>query len=219
MGIFITFEGIEGCGKTTQLKKAECLLRGRSIPILKTEEPGGTPLGRAIRRILLNQSGHPPGAEAELLLFCAARAQHVAAVIRPAMKAGMVVLCDRFSDATVAYQGYGRGIPLETVRKINHFSDGGLTPDLTILLDVTVETGLARALGRIEATRSDLSREDRFEHEERGFHERVRAGYLAEARRNAERCRVIDGERDMEAVFADVRSALEKVLREAGHFL
>ncbi|MCX7634818.1 MAG: dTMP kinase [Syntrophales bacterium] len=218
MGIFITFEGIEGSGKTTQLQRAVRYLRERSLPVLATQEPGGTALGRAVRDLLLNRTSPPIDAAAELLLFCAARAQHVVEVIRPALAAGKIVLCDRFSDATVAYQAYGRGITIDIVREIDHFSTGGLKPHLTILFDVAVATGITRAINRI-AGRHVLSLEDRFEHEDRAFHERVRAGYWAEVQREPLRFCVIDAARNEDDVCADVRSALEKTLREAGYVL
>ena len=142
---FVTFEGGEGCGKTTQIGLAATWLAEQGVPSLTTAEPGGTPLGRKIREILLNRGPWSIGAEAELLLFAAARAQHVRETIQPALAEGKLVLCDRFADATLAYQGFGRGLDIGFIRELNDFSACSLTPDRTILLDVPVATGLTRA--------------------------------------------------------------------------
>jgi len=139
---FVTFEGIEGCGKTTQIRLAALWLKARGIPFLTTAEPGGTPLGRKIREILLNRGSFTIGAEAELLLFAAARAQHVREAILPALAEGWWVLCDRFADATLAYQGFGRGLDTAFIRTLNAFSALSLMPDMTLLFDTPVETGL-----------------------------------------------------------------------------
>ena len=149
MGYFITFEGIEGCGKTTQIRKIGEELKKRRIPFILTEEPGGSGLGKKIRNVLLNRSSVDISAEAELLLFMADRVQHVREVILPALAEDKIVLCDRFSDATVAYQGFGRGLDPDTIERLNRFACGPLNPDLTFLLDIPVEAGLARAMDRI----------------------------------------------------------------------
>jgi dTMP kinase len=200
---FITFEGIEGCGKTTQVRLAGDDLRKRRIPVLVTEEPGGAPLGKHIRKLLLNQGDCRIDAKAELLLFAAARAQHVQEVILPALVAGRVVLCDRFSDATLAYQGFGRGLNLEFINSINAFSAAGLVPDRTILFDLPVETGLRRAIDRIARIES-APREDRFEQEDTAFHQKIRDGYLALAKDEPERLRVIDASRDVQMIHQEV---------------
>ena len=205
MGVLVTFEGIEGCGKTTQMKMAGDYLKERQIRFIATEEPGGTPLGRKIREILLNKSSFEIGAEAEMLLFFAARAQHVRDVIFPALRDGFWVLCDRFSDATIAYQGFGRGIPAENViTQINHFSSAALKPDLTFLFDLPVETGLGRAMNRIAGIRG-LPAEDRFEHEDMDFHRRVKEGYLTLAKQEPARFRVIDAAGEISAIQEQVR--------------
>jgi dTMP kinase len=211
MKAFITFEGIEGCGKTTQVRIAGDDLRKRRIPVLVTEEPGGAPLGKHIRKLLLNQGDFRMDAKAELLLFSAARAQHVQEVILPALAADRVVLCDRFSDATLAYQGFGRGLDLEFIHGLNAFSAAGLKPDLTILFDLPVETGLARAISRISHIRGAL-REDRFEQEDRAFHEKIRDGYLLLAKDEPERFRVIDASRDMQAIHQEVCAIIGAVV-------
>lgn len=208
---FITFEGIEGCGKTTQIRLAEAWLKERGIPVLATAEPGGTPLGWKIREMLLNRGPCAVGPEAELLLFAAARAQHVRELILPALAAGQWVLCDRFSDATLAYQGFGRGLDQGFIGALNAFSAGTAIPEMTILFDLPVEAGLARAKKRTEGIRTEEA-EDRFEQEERSFHTRVRDGYLALASREPERFRIVDGAADVGAVRSAVRRRLEALL-------
>ena len=213
MGLFITFEGVEGCGKTTQLRMAGDYLAGHGLPVISTVEPGGTSLGRKIRDILLNRGPDPLCIEAELLLFCAARSQHVKEVIVPALGEGKIVLCDRFADATVAYQGYGRGLDIDWINAVTDFSAGHLKPDLTFLFDLAVEEGLLRAFDRI-ARRTDESPEDRFEREETAFHHQVREGYLDLARREPRRFRVIDASRTIPAIHGDVRRHLTALLEE-----
>jgi dTMP kinase len=208
---FITCEGIEGCGKTTQIRLAETWLREQGIPVFATAEPGGTPLGRMIREILLNRGSCAIGAEAELLLFAAARAQHVRETILPALEAGQWVLCDRFSDATAAYQGFGRGLDDGLIRTLNAFSALTVTPERTILFDLPVETGLVRAEKRAAGIRP-AEAEDRFEREERAFHGRVREGYLTLAAEEPERFRIVDGAADIEAVRRQVCRHLEALL-------
>jgi dTMP kinase len=200
---FVTFEGSEGCGKSTQIRLAAVWLGKRGIPVLTTAEPGGTPLGRKIRDILLNRGPCAIGAEAELLLFAAARAQHVRETLLPALEAGQWVLCDRFADATLAYQGFGRGLDAGFVQALNAFSALSLSPDMTLLFDLPVETGLARAEKRKAGLRLE-SAEDRFEQEDQAFHKRIRKGYLTLAAREPERFRIIDGAADIETVHREV---------------
>jgi dTMP kinase len=188
---FITFEGIEGSGKTSQIRLAENWLRDRGQRVLATAEPGGTPLGMKIREILLNRGSWNIGAEAELLLFTAARAQHVAETIIPALEDGKWVLCDRYTDATRAYQEFGRGLSAELVKIINDFSTGQVEPELTFLFDLPVEIGLKRAQKRAENDIPERA-EDRFEQEKMEFHQTVRNGYLQLARENPGRFRIIN---------------------------
>jgi dTMP kinase len=208
---FVTFEGIEGSGKTTQIERVEAWLTGCGISLLVTAEPGGTPLGRKIREILLNQGPCSIGAEAELLLFAAARAQHVREAILPALDEGKWVLCDRFTDATLAYQGFGRGIDAGFLHTLNAFSALSLTPDMTILFDIPVPIGLSRAGKRAAGVRPEAA-EDRFEKENQEFHERIRGGYLALAAREPGRFRIVDGAADIEAVHNQVRDCLKALL-------
>jgi dTMP kinase len=203
---FITFEGIEGCGKSTQIKLAAGFLSERRIPYIITEEPGGTPIGRKIREMLLNNvllDTTAMSSETELLLFSAARAQHIKEVIGPAMKGGRVVLCDRFSDATIAYQGFGRGLNIDFIRCINDFSSAGLKPHLTILFDLPVEMGLRRAMERISSNKG-IPAEDRFEREALEFHNRVSKGYRFLAGDEPDRFRIVDASKDIESVHREV---------------
>jgi len=211
MGRFVTFEGSEGCGKTTQIGLASAWLKERGIPFLKTAEPGGTPLGRMIREILLNRGSCAIGAEAELLLFAAARAQHVRETILPALEKGTWVLCDRFTDATVAYQGFGRGLDAGVIQVLNAFSALSLKPDMTLLFDLPVATGLERAEKRAAGGRPETA-EDRFEHEDHAFHERIRKGYLTLAAGEPDRFRIIDGAADAGTVHREVCRCLTELL-------
>jgi len=216
---FITFEGGEGSGKTTQIKLAADWLRERGIPVLATAEPGGTPLGRKIRELLLNRGSWTIGAEAELLLFAAARAQHVRETILPSLEAGQWVLCDRFADATLAYQGFGRELNVAFIRTLNNFSTCSLKPDLTLLFDLPVEAGLERAKKRTAGGRPEAA-EDRFEQEERAFHGRIREGYLSLAAAEPERFRIIDGAGSVETIHREVCRCLDALpqipFREGG---
>jgi dTMP kinase len=202
-GLFITLEGGEGAGKSTSLDFVRQLIERSGREALVTREPGGTALGEKIRELLLHgRDGISP--DTELLLMFAARAEHLAQVIRPALERGACVLCDRFTDATYAYQGGGRGVPEARIRVLEDWVQQGLRPDLTLLLDIPVEQGLTRAGKR--------SAPDRFEREQREFFERVRGAYLAIAAREPQRIRIIDASRDIPAVQAQLRAALETVL-------
>jgi dTMP kinase len=185
MGFFITFEGIEGCGKTTQIKRLAERLTADGYRTLLTREPGGCAIADKVRAILLDAGNQAMVPLTELLLYAAARAQHVAEVIRPALQGGSVVLCDRFSDATLAYQNSGRGIERTTIETLNALACQSVRPDLTVLMDCDVATGLSRAKSRIES--SSGPREERFELEAASFHQRVRDGYLALAAAEPER--------------------------------
>lgn len=201
-GKLITFEGPEGSGKTTQARLLVERIAEAGSAVLYAREPGGTPTGEAIRQILqYNKAGEPICAETEVLLFAASRAQLVRRVILPALKSGQHVVCDRFADSTTAYQGYGRGFPMEQMLAINDFAINGATPDITFLLDLEVELGFQRLEERHRATSSTW---DRIEREGREFHERVRQGYLDLARRWPERFVVVDARRSIKLVAEDV---------------
>jgi dTMP kinase len=210
-GRFITFEGPEGSGKSTQIERLARRLRAAGHRVLLTREPGGTPTGEAIRGILQHDhAGEPICPQAELLLFEASRAQLVQCVIRPALAAGTWVLCDRFVDSTTAYQGYARGFGLKVTLAINAFAVQGCMPDLTILLDAEVRTGFRRLAAR---NRVQKTTRDRFEREHRDFHERVRRGYLKLAKRWPKRIRVISTMRPIGTVEADIW----RTVRDAFH--
>ena len=182
MSLFITFEGGEGCGKSTQSRLLLEQLHQQNIPVVLTREPGGTALGNEIRRVLKREQGIPISPQAELFLFAASRAQLVADLIRPALRAGKVVICDRFAHSTLVYQGYGRGLDLTTVEMVNNMATENLKPDLAILLNISPEQGLTRK----------RSLRDRFELEDLSFHRRVREGYLKMAAAEPDRWLVID---------------------------
>ncbi len=185
-GVFITFEGIDGCGKSTQLRLLASELRVRGLDVVTTREPGGTPLGRKLRSVLLDvQEQVDP--LTELLVFAADRAQHVRTLLLPALAANQIVLSDRYADATVAYQGSGRGFKPELIQEIVQLATDGLTPELTLLFDLPVAESAVRTRRRTRAKHSD-----RLDREHSAFHERVRAAYLEIARANPERVRVID---------------------------
>jgi len=209
---FITFEGVEGCGKSTQIKLLAGRLEGMGERVLLTREPGGCPIADQMRSILLDAANSAMVPAAELLLYAAARAQHMEEVIRPALADGAIVLCDRFTDATTAYQGYGRGLDLNLISDLNRLATGGIRPDLTVLLDCPVETGLKRAMARINGSAGD--REERFELESLSFHKRVRDGYLTLAAAEPERFLVIGADREIEVIEEAIFSALIPGLQE-----
>ncbi|EHK71242.1 thymidylate kinase [Pseudomonas psychrotolerans L19] len=197
-GLFITLEGPEGAGKSTNRDYLAELLGARGREVVLTREPGGTPLAERIREILLAPAAEPMAVDTELLLMFAARAQHLAQVVRPALARGALVLCDRFVDATYAYQGGGRGVPVERIATLEAFVLGDLQPDLTLVFDLPVEIGLARA-----ARRGAL---DRFEQEQRAFFEAVRQTYLDRAQAVPARYRLIDASRSLAEVQAELRA-------------
>jgi dTMP kinase len=196
-GIFLTFEGIDGCGKTTQLALLAERLRQSGHEVVETVEPGGTDVGRALRAILLEPRYHALNARTELLLYFASRAQNVHQVIAPALDRGALVLCDRFTDSTIVYQGAGRGLDESTILELHSIACGNLFPDLTILLDIDPEAGLARARLRNAITASDETRMDDEDYE---FFGRVRQGYLRLAAAQPERIHAIDARGSVETV-------------------
>lgn len=207
-GKFITFEGGEGCGKSTQVQRLKLALEAEGRAVLLTREPGGTWLAEEIRRLLKDQETEAPCAESELLLFLAARAQLVAQVIRPALEAGTWVISDRFSDSTLAYQGYGRGLSHEVIRLANDFACGALKPDLTLLLDVPPEVAAARMRQRESTTGT---RADRIERAGDAFHARLRAGFLALAAAEPERIVAIDASGTADEVWKQVWKSLTRI--------
>ncbi len=205
--LFLTFEGIEGCGKTTQAKLLVDKLHELNVPVLLTREPGGTRIGDQIRKILLHAENTDMSSLAELLLYEASRAQHVQEKILPNLDHGIHVICDRYGDASVAYQGFGRDLTVQIVKDANRLATGGLQPDLTLLLDVDPEAGLSRA--RARNLKFDFAVEEgRFEEEDILFHRKVREGYLALLKEEPERFRVIDGNTGIE----DVQRQIEEIV-------
>lgn len=209
MSFFISFEGIEGSGKSTQVHCLQSLLAQQGHKVAVTREPGGCPIANAIRSILLDPANHAMVPRAELLLYAAARAQHVDEVIRPALNDGYIVLCDRFVDATMAYQGAGRGLDDALLTAINSQATGGLVPDLTLLLDLPVEIGLGRARSRNDL--QFLAAESRFELESLAFHHRVRTAYLDQAQQQS-RFRVVDAAGEIDAVTQKVHAVVQHFL-------
>ncbi|WNO10930.1 dTMP kinase [Teredinibacter sp. KSP-S5-2] len=203
IGKFITVEGTEGVGKSTNIDFIKSKIEARGIPLLITREPGGTPLAEEIREMLLQKREEPFDAKAELLMIFAARAQHLNTVIKPALARGQWVLCDRFTDATYAYQGAGRGLSKSFILELEQSVQGDLRPDKTFLLDIDVQVGLERAKARAEL--------DRFEEEQISFFERVRAGYLERVNETPDKYAVVNAGQPLNAVQDDIQVALEKL--------
>jgi dTMP kinase len=196
-GTFITFEGIDGCGKSTQMRLLGAHLRAAGRPVVETIEPGGTEIGTQIRKILLDARNSDLKARAELLLYFASRAQNVEQVIHPALARGEIVLCDRFTDSTLAFQGFGRGLDSEAILELDRIACAGLQPDITILIDIDLETSMERSRRRNERIASD---ETRIDDESAAFHTRVRDGYRALAAKFPERILVVNGSGPIGAV-------------------
>ncbi|MBI3805651.1 MAG: dTMP kinase [Nitrospirae bacterium] len=206
-GHFITFEGVEGSGKTTQLAILADDLETRGLSVVRTREPGGTKIGDAIRALILDSKNQTMDAKAELLLYLASRAQHLKEVILPALETGKVVLCDRFADATYAYQGVGRGLSKRGIEQIGRFVTEGRQPDLTLLLDIDPKKGLARLKGREEINRLDR--------EALQFHEAVRKGYLHLAKRNPRRIQVVSTDGAVDEIAQKIRKVVDDYFRNA----
>jgi len=210
--MFITFEGPDGSGKTTQIQALFDYLIASGYDVLMTREPGGTEIGDQIRAVLHDVKNTAMRPNTEILLYSASRAQIVGEVIRPALQQQRIVLCDRYADSTLAYQGYGHGLDLDVLETITLFATDGLKPDLTIYLDISVEEGLKRKLVAYEAGESELNRMDR---KELAFHQRVRDGYLRMAAAEPERWLVLDASRPVEEIQADIREQITALLE--GH--
>jgi dTMP kinase len=207
-GKLIVFEGVEGCGKTTQMQLCCEWLQSLGVEVVVTREPGGTQLGLELRRLLLEKSEDKPVAQiTELLLYAADRAQHIAQELKPNLAAGKYILCDRYTDSTVAYQGYGRGLDMSLIDQLNHIATGGLTSDLTIWLDVDVEVGLQRKRGSVASL-------DRIEQETIAFHRRVQQGYADLAAANSSRIMRIDGSLNKENVHKLIKETLSVHIKE-----
>jgi dTMP kinase len=207
-GFFITLEGGEGSGKTTQALRLFQSLTTRGYDVLRTREPGGTPVAERLRGVLLDCSAEALTPETEALLMLAARRQHVEHVIRPALAGGKVVICDRFSDSTLAYQGYGRGLDLKLLRMINRWATGALTPHLTLLFDIPIAVGLRRRHG-------EPGDQNRLDHETRRFHSNVRAGFQALAKREPRRIKIVDARQSPDSVAAEVETLVLGTLQRS----
>jgi len=212
-GVFITFEGGEGSGKTTQINKLAEKLTSLKKKVITTREPGGTPEGEKIRNLLVQRDGGNWTPTAECLLLYAARAMHVESVVKPALEKGKIVISDRFHDSTFAYQGYGRGLELEKIQALNDLTIGSFKPDLTFILDITPDKGLARSTRRLAAESLHIKQtEDRFESLDLSFHEKLRKGFLDIAKKDPKRCHVIDASQDVDAIAAQIAAiAIKKV--------
>jgi dTMP kinase len=214
MGLFITFEGPEGSGKTVQARLLADWLQAQGRPLLLTREPGGTSIGDQIRTVLHDVANTAMLPSTEILLYSASRAQHVGEVIRPALARGEIVLCDRYADSTLAYQGYGHGLDLGVLRAITAFATGGLLPDLTIYLDIAAAAGLRRKYQAFQAGETEWNRMDR---QALDFHRRVRQGYRAMAAAEPGRWLVLDARRTIEAIQEDIRARVRGLLEGAGN--
>jgi dTMP kinase len=210
LSLFITFEGVEGSGKTTQIRRLKRYLTQKGIPCKVTREPGGCPIGEKVRKILLDPDHREMVPLSELLLYEASRAQHVKEVIEPLLERGVTVLCDRFSDATIAYQGFGRKLDLGLIQRFNRLSTQRIKPDITFLLDCPSEMGLKRAIQRNQTLKKE--KEERFEREKIQFHHRVRRGYLSIAKQEPHRVKVIDTRQGEEKTFEKIRQIVDDLL-------
>jgi dTMP kinase len=206
-GIFVTLEGIEGCGKSTQVALLEKNLKMRGYSVYTTREPGGTTIGNLIRSILLDSNNMGMNQTTELLLYEACRAELTSKVIAPRLSSGEIVLCDRYTDSTIAYQGYARGLDMDLIKKLNIIAEYGQRPDLTILLDLDPKTGLQRARARNKATA--LINEERFELESLQFHEKVRNGFLAIAKNEPQRVKTVFATGTVEEIARDIMTTID----------
>lgn len=212
-GLFITLEGPDGAGTTTQAALLTKALRERGIPVTDTREPGGTHIGERVRTILLSVDHAEMLPATEVLLFAASRAQHVGERIRPALEAGHVVICDRFSESTLAYQGYGRGVDLEALQRITRFATGGLRPDLIVLLDLDADQAMERR--RLDEQTGGIQR-NRLDRLDASFYDRVRRGYLDMAGQEPDRWLVLDAKRPIAMLHQAIYERVEKLLAERG---
>ena len=211
-GFFITLEGGEGSGKTTQINYLSSKLVSEGYQLITTREPGGTPEAERVRNLLVQREGGDWNAMAEVLLLFAARVMHVEQVIKPALQEGKVVICDRFVDSTVAYQGYGHGMDIEKIHEINNTALGSFKPDLTLILDIDAQSGLERSTKRLASQKGYSKTEDRFERMEISFHEKLRTGFLEIAKNEPQRCTVINADQEIDKIGAQIANVVLKEL-------
>ncbi len=210
-GLFISFEGGEGAGKTTQINYLIDAVKDAGYEVVSTREPGGTAEAESIRNLLVKRDGGDWNAMAEVLLLFAARSMHVEKVIKPALEKGQIVICDRFTDSTVAYQGYGHGLDIDKINSIADISIDSFSPDLTFIMDIDVRAGLKRSISRLS---DEQSSEDRFERLDISFHEKLRAGFLDIALKDNDRCFVINADQDIDNISVEIKNiALERLNR------
>jgi dTMP kinase len=209
--MFITFEGGEGAGKTTQIQKLAAFLSDKGRKVIVTREPGGTSEAEKIRDLLVKKNGGAWTPLAEAMLFFTARHMHIETLIKPALKQSKIVLCDRFTDSTIAYQGYGHGFDLEVLKQVQTLSIGDFKPDLTFIFDIDVKKGLSRAGKRMAGSEKE-SREDKFENLALQFHEKLRQGYLKIAEQNPNRCHVINADQSIESLHREIINEIEPLL-------
>lgn len=211
-GYFISLEGGEGAGKTSQINKLAQAITAQGRRVVTTREPGGTQEAESIRNLLVQRDGGDWNPMAETLLLFAARAMHIEKIIKPALNDGCVVICDRFTDSTMAYQGYGRGLDIEKIREIERVSIDGFAPDLTFILDLDVRTGLERSYKRLASEKGYDKTEDRFERMDLSFHEKLREGFLDIARKNDDRCYILNAAQDIDNIAVEIQNiALSKL--------
>lgn len=214
-GFFISLEGGEGSGKTTQINRLVEMLSDRGYDVVITREPGGTPEAESIRNLLVQRDGGDWNAMAEVLLLFAARSMHIENLIKPALNDGKIVICDRFTDSTLAYQGFGRGLELDKIKEIERISINEFKPDLTFILDIDVRTGLNRSNARLSEDDAGEQTEDRFERLDIDFHERLREGFLEIARQNEGRCYILNAAQTMDHLSDEIKNiALAKLQGE-----
>ena len=210
--MFITLEGIEGSGKTTQLDRLAVFLEDNGMKCVTTRQPGGTVIGENIRSILLNPANHTLQPMTELLLYLADRAQHINEIIKPALAAGKTVICDRYFDATLVYQGYARGLSVQLLLQLHQILFDNLKPDVTLLLDLAPQQGLKRSWQQLNSGQR-VGQESRFENEAVAFHQKVRTGYLELARLEPQRFRIIDAARSPDQVYAEISKTLSPFIK------
>lgn len=211
-GLFITLEGGEGAGKSTQSRRLKSVLEDLGRDVILTREPGGTPEAEKIRDLLVQRDGGNWTPMAECLLFFAARQMHVETLIKPALAQGKIVICDRFTDSTVAYQGYGHGFDISTIRAIEKLTLGGFKPDITFILDLPVADGLQRSLKQKDISKGKENTEDRFEKLQHNFHEKLRQGFLEIASQDKQRCVIVDARQSADDVYHSIWGYIKNAL-------